>query len=79
MSMVVPFGKITSLPYMLGEMKRLACSQVPTADPSQMAEGKYRSYGGKLSLLSLLLATHISPVIKGGTGCLFFLQAFLFL
>lgn len=41
------------------------------AAPSQMAAGKYRSYGGKVSLFTLLLAAYSSRVIMRGTGCIF--------
>lgn len=39
--------------------------------PSQMAAGKYRSCGGKVSLFTLLLAAYSSRVVMTGTGCIF--------
>lgn len=45
--------------------------QVPVAAPSQMAAGKYRSYRGKVSLFTLLLAAYSSCVSMRGTGCIF--------
>lgn len=66
-------GAIRFLPYVPGKNKRedWCMPTGPTAGPRQMAAGKYRSYGGKVSLFTLLLVAYSSPVIMRGTGYIF--------